>query len=98
MKLTPRHLDCLRLAAEGHTYPEIAAQLHISTGTVRSHISHILVALDARSTTHAVHIAHRDGILEGGTVEHADAAAVARLAFTMGYRIALVPAGTGRPA
>lgn len=90
-KLTQRHLDVLRLVADGHTYPEVAGKLYISAGTVRSHVMAILVALDARSMTHAVHIAHCQGILNGQSAEHSDAVAVVEQAFAMGYRLALLP-------
>lgn len=97
MKLSPRHLDVLRLASAGHTYPEIAEQLSVSKGTVRSYVSALLVTLDARSMTHAVHIAHCQGILDGQTAEWSDAVAVVRQAFAMGYRIALSPTPNESP-
>jgi len=39
--LTPRETDVLRLAALGHTNPEVARVLHVSLRTVETHRSHI---------------------------------------------------------
>ncbi|MGW0825927.1 response regulator [Streptomyces sp. NPDC002845] len=51
--LTPREIDILRLVARGHTNREIAAQLYLSEGTVKNHISRILGRLELRDRTQA---------------------------------------------
>jgi DNA-binding CsgD family transcriptional regulator len=47
--LTPTELKVARLVAEGHSNPDIAAQLFLSRNTVQTHVSHILGKLNARS-------------------------------------------------
>ena len=49
--LTERELEILRLIGEGKNNEEIAAQLFISKGTVKNHISSILIKLDLRDRT-----------------------------------------------
>jgi LuxR family maltose regulon positive regulatory protein len=53
-QLSERELEVLRLMACGATNQEIAAQLVITVGTVKSHINHILRKLDAHNRTEAV--------------------------------------------
>jgi LuxR family transcriptional regulator, maltose regulon positive regulatory protein len=52
--LTERELDILRLMALGASNQDIAEQLVITVGTVKSHINHILRKLDAHNRTEAV--------------------------------------------
>ena len=61
--LTSRELEVLRLVAEGHTNPTIAASLFISRRTVSHHVASILRKLDAPSRSGAVATATRQGIL-----------------------------------
>jgi DNA-binding NarL/FixJ family response regulator len=51
--LTGREIEVLRLIALGATNREIAAQLLVSEGTVKNHISNILTRLDLRDRTQA---------------------------------------------
>ena len=51
--LTEREIEVLRLIALGATNREIAAQLMVSEGTVKNHISNILNRLDLRDRTQA---------------------------------------------
>ncbi len=59
--LTDREQDVLRLLATGASNPEIAEELFISRGTVRTHVSSILAKLDVHTRTEAVSRAHREG-------------------------------------
>lgn len=53
-RLTPRQNDLLRLLAAGHTNTQIARQLGISEGTVRTHLENIYDRLGVSSRTAAV--------------------------------------------
>ncbi|WP_083795502.1 response regulator transcription factor [Catenulispora acidiphila] len=59
--LTPRERDVLRELAGGAEPPEIAATLHLSTGTVRNVLTAIVGKLNARNRTDAVRIARDAG-------------------------------------
>jgi two-component system response regulator DesR len=59
--LTPRETDVLRELASGAEPPEIAAKLHLSTGTVRNVLTAIVAKLNARNRTDAVRIAREAG-------------------------------------
>ena len=61
-KLTERELDVLRLIAKGINNSEIAAQLHLSEGTVRNHVSAILEKLGVSDLTQAAVIAIQHGL------------------------------------
>ncbi len=62
--ISERELDVLRLMALGASNHEIAAQLVITVGTVKSHINHILGKLDAQNRTEAVARARGLGMLD----------------------------------
>jgi DNA-binding NarL/FixJ family response regulator len=62
--LTPREETILKLLTEGLTNAGIAAQLHLSEGTVKNYVSEILSKLQANDRTHAVVLAIRRGILD----------------------------------
>ncbi|MFE0039405.1 helix-turn-helix transcriptional regulator [Streptomyces sp. NPDC059015] len=56
--LSPRQLDIVRLAADGHTDPQIATRLGLSLHTVRWEWRHeIKPRLSAVDRTHAVALA-----------------------------------------
>ena len=59
--LTDREMDVLKLIAEGMTNQEIADQLVISEGTVRTHVSNILSKLHLANRTQAALFALREG-------------------------------------
>lgn len=61
-KLTERETDVLRLIARGFTNPDIAAQLHLSEGTVRNHVSAIFAKLQVADRTQAAVIAIQHGL------------------------------------
>lgn len=62
-ELTERETEVLRLVAEGYTNREIAGALHLAEGTVKNHVSAILLKLGARDRTHAVLRALHEGLL-----------------------------------
>lgn len=58
LHLTPRQAEVLALLERGRSTREIAAELHLSTETVRNHIRDILRAVGAHSRLEAVAIAN----------------------------------------
>jgi DNA-binding NarL/FixJ family response regulator len=60
--LTDREHDVLRLIAEGATNAEIGAALHVSAGTVKSHIGSIFTKLGVRDRAAAIVYAYQHGI------------------------------------
>lgn len=61
--LSERELDVLRLVAKGHSNKEIAARMHISQATVKTHLIHIFRKLDVNDRTAAVTVALERGII-----------------------------------
>jgi len=59
--LTERELEIVQLLATGISNKEIAAQLYISTNTVRVHLRNIFTKLEAQSRTEVTMIAVRNG-------------------------------------
>ena len=62
--LTTRELEVLRLIHDGYRNKQIADQLAIAETTVNFHIKNIVDKLGANSSTHAVTIALRRGLLQ----------------------------------
>jgi two-component system nitrate/nitrite response regulator NarL len=61
--LTPRELDIIRLAADGHSNAEIGLRLHVSTATVKTHLQHVFEKLEVSDRSAAVAQALRRGLL-----------------------------------
>ena len=61
--LTARELDVLRLVARGLGNKEIAADLGITTHTVKYHLTAVLEKLGVRSRTEAVSLGVRKGLV-----------------------------------
>lgn len=61
--LTDRERQVLRLAGEGRPTAAIAAELHLSEGTVRNYLSEAISKLDAANRVEAARIARRKGWL-----------------------------------
>jgi DNA-binding NarL/FixJ family response regulator len=67
-ELTDREMDVLRLIGRGNSNTEIAQELYISEGTVKSHIGHIFTKLDLRDRAAAIVFAFDHALVEpGGT-------------------------------
>ena len=62
--LTPREEDVLRLLVEGLSNKEIGAQLFLTEGTIKNHVSAIIGKLQANDRTHAVVTALRHGLVD----------------------------------
>lgn len=59
--LTPREREVLRLAATGASAGEIAAQIHLSVGTVRNYLTAAVGKLNARNRLDAIRIGAETG-------------------------------------
>jgi DNA-binding NarL/FixJ family response regulator len=62
--LSPREVDVLRNLSQGKSNKEIAAALHISPLTVKTHMQSIFAKLGANDRSQAVAIALRSGIVD----------------------------------
>ncbi len=62
--LTVREVDVLRLVADGASAPAVGRALHLSTGTVKSHLTSIYEKLGVNDRAAAVAEAMRRGMLE----------------------------------
>ncbi|MEU4234132.1 response regulator transcription factor [Nonomuraea sp. NPDC026600] len=61
--LTGRERDALRLAGDGATIARIAAELHLTEGTVRNYLSSAMTKLNAQNRLEAIRTAQRMGWL-----------------------------------
>jgi DNA-binding NarL/FixJ family response regulator len=64
--LTDRELEVLRSVARGQSNQEIAADLHLSYGTVKTHVSHLLTKLRSRDRAQLVVYAYECGLAVPG--------------------------------
>lgn len=62
-QLTDRELDALRLIAEGHTNRAVAARMHVSEATVKTHLAHAFDKLGVGDRAAAVRVAYERGLL-----------------------------------
>jgi DNA-binding NarL/FixJ family response regulator len=62
-KLSGREIEVLKLLGEGKSSKEISGELYISEGTVRNHITNILLKLDLRDRTQLAIYAIRNNIV-----------------------------------
>ncbi|MET8332488.1 response regulator transcription factor [Streptosporangium canum] len=62
--LTPRERDVLALVGAGLSNGQIARRLYLVEGTVKAHVSAILIRLGARNRVQAAILAHEAGLLD----------------------------------
>ncbi|MGA5037303.1 response regulator [Streptomyces capoamus] len=65
-RLTGREREVLVLIAEGLSNADIATRMHLSTGTVKDHVSAILTKLEVSGRVQAALFAQRAGLLTEG--------------------------------
>ena len=66
-KLTDRERTVFTQLATGRSNREIAAELHLSEGTVKVHVGRILAKLDLRDRVQAVVLAYETGLVTPGS-------------------------------
>jgi len=63
LEITDREYQVLELISKGLSNKEIANQLFLSESTIKTHVSNLLVKLDAKRRTQAVQVAQELNIL-----------------------------------
>jgi DNA-binding NarL/FixJ family response regulator len=65
-RITDREREVLLAVARGESNADIAASLFMGTGTVKTHVSHLLTKIDARDRAQLVVFAYESGLIRAG--------------------------------
>lgn len=71
-RLTEREVEVLRLVAKGLSNQEIGDELFVSPATAKTHVSRLLMKLDARDRAQLIVIAYESGLVEARRSGSAD--------------------------